>query len=68
MHVEECNVNSLYYLSRYTHIEGECPFVDFKDLLQRLEDLVCEVVDTVMTGPFKDLLKDLNPVCIIEKN
>ena len=28
------------FLFRYTHIEGECPFIDFEDLLVRIEDLV----------------------------
>ena len=49
-------------LRRYTHIEGECAFIDFDELLRRLEDLVCDVVERVMNGPFKDLLHDLNPV------
>ena len=47
---------------RYTHIEGECPFIDFDGLLDRLEDLVADTVDRVMSGPFAQLVKDLNPV------
>ena len=47
---------------RYTHIEGECPFIKFEDLLDRLEDLVADVVDRVMSGPYAQLVKDLNPV------
>ena len=27
-------------LSRFTHLEGECPFISFDELLDRLEDLV----------------------------
>ena len=30
----------MFFLFRYTHIEGECPFIDFEDLLVRIEDLV----------------------------
>ena len=48
--------------SRYTHIEGECPFITFDDLLDRLEDLICDVVDRVLRSPFKDIVYELNPV------
>ena len=43
-------------------MEAECPFITFNDLLDRLEDLVCDVVDRVLKSPFADLVKDLNPV------
>ena len=49
-------------VSRYTHVEAECPFMDFDDLLCRLEDLVCGVVDRVLKSPAAQLLYDLNPV------
>lgn len=55
--------NDFFSLFRYTHIEAECPFISFDDLLKRLEDLVCDVVDRVMKSPAGELLKDLNPVC-----
>ena len=51
-----------YHCSRYTHIEGECPFITFNDLLDRLEDLVADVVDKVVKGPHGKLIKELNPV------
>lgn len=47
---------------RYTHIEAECPFITFEDLLNRLEDLVCDVVDRVLKSPAAELLYDINPV------
>uniref|UniRef100_A0A4W4EGI5 Asparagine--tRNA ligase, cytoplasmic n=1 Tax=Electrophorus electricus TaxID=8005 RepID=A0A4W4EGI5_ELEEL len=49
------------HLSEYTHIEAECPFMTFEDLLSRLEDLVCDVVDRVLKSPIAPLLYDLNP-------
>ncbi|TRY65186.1 hypothetical protein DNTS_009424 [Danionella cerebrum] len=50
------------HLSEYTHIEAECPFLSFEDLLARLEDLVCDVVDRVLKSPVAPLLYDINPV------
>lgn len=54
----------LFY--RYTHIEAECPFMTFEDLLDRLEDLVCDVVDRILKSPFGDIVKELNPVSHLE--
>ncbi|KAJ8402118.1 hypothetical protein AAFF_G00373530 [Aldrovandia affinis] len=49
------------HLSEYTHIEAECPFMSYEDLLNRLEDLVCDVVDRVLKSPAATLLYDINP-------
>lgn len=43
-------------------MEAECPFISFDDLLDRLEDLVCDVVDRVLRSPAAQLLYDINPV------
>jgi len=49
------------HLAEYTHIEGECPFIDFEELLTRVEDMVCDVVDRFLKSKEGELLKDLNP-------
>lgn len=49
------------HLSEYTHVEAECPFIAYSDLLNRLEDLVCDVVDRIMKSPFGEFVLELNP-------
>lgn len=49
------------HLSEYTHVEAECPFITFDDLLDRLEDMVCDVVDRVLNHPDGYIVKELNP-------
>lgn len=50
---------------RYTHVEAECPFLTFEELLNRLEDLVCDVVDRVLRSPAGSIVRDLNPVGLL---
>jgi asparaginyl-tRNA synthetase len=49
------------HLAEYTHVEAECSFLTFEDLLTRLEDLVCDVVDRVLKSPAASIVYDLNP-------
>eukprot|EP00112_Aurelia_sp_Birch-Aquarium-sp1_P010881 Seg2302.3 transcript_id=Seg2302.3/GoldUCD/mRNA.D3Y31 product="Asparagine-tRNA ligase cytoplasmic" protein_id=Seg2302.3/GoldUCD/D3Y31 len=49
------------HVAEYTHIEGECPFISFNDLLDRVEDLICDVADRVLKSPFAHLLYEINP-------
>ncbi|KAL1492225.1 hypothetical protein ABEB36_012708 [Hypothenemus hampei] len=49
------------HLAEYTHIEAECPFITFNDLLDRLEDLVCDVVSRVLNSPYGYIVRELNP-------
>ena len=56
------NSRTRRHLTEFTHIEGECPFITFEDLLERLEDLVCNVVDRVLAHPQAGpILRELNP-------
>ncbi|KOC59977.1 Asparagine--tRNA ligase, cytoplasmic, partial [Habropoda laboriosa] len=49
------------HLAEYTHVEAECVFITFEDLLDRLEDLICDVVDRVLKSPLGYLVEELNP-------
>lgn len=49
------------HLAEYTHVEAELPFITFDNLLDHLEDLVCDVVDRILKSPYGELVKELNP-------
>lgn len=49
-------------------MEAECAFITFNDLLDYLEDLICDVVDRVLKSPAGPLIQDLNPVNIIDSS
>eukprot|EP01080_Neovahlkampfia_damariscottae_P011508 gene11508-4672_t len=48
------------HLTEYTHLEAELPFIDFEDLLESLEDLICDISQRVMDMAKDEVLK-LNP-------
>jgi asparaginyl-tRNA synthetase len=50
------------HLSEYSHVEAELDFIDFTDLLEHLEEIMCSVIDTVLADPeIAGYIKALNP-------
>jgi asparaginyl-tRNA synthetase len=49
------------HLSEFTHIEAEMPFITYDELLERLEFLVCDVIEKALSSPARDIILELNP-------
>lgn len=50
------------HLSEYSHVEAELDFIDFDDLLVHLEEIICRVIDMVLSdAETAAFLKELNP-------
>ena len=50
------------HLSEYTHIEAEMDFIEFSDLLDHLEELLCNVIDAILEDPISAaIVESLNP-------
>lgn len=50
------------HLAEYTHVEAERPFISFDDLLDTIEDLICDLIERVIADPVANqILKELNP-------
>ena len=50
------------HLSEYTHVEAELDFIDFDDLLDHLEGIICTVIDTILADPeIAGYIEKLNP-------
>jgi asparaginyl-tRNA synthetase len=50
------------HLSEYTHIEAELDFITFNDLLDHLEEAMCQVIDiTLADAHIASLIEKLNP-------
>jgi len=50
------------HLSEYTHCEAEMAFITFDDLLDQLEDMICDVIERVLAHkPSADIVYKMNP-------
>ncbi|KAI9484644.1 hypothetical protein BDB00DRAFT_878611 [Zychaea mexicana] len=50
------------HLSEYSHLEAEMAFLNFDEMLDCLEDLICDVIDRIMAHePTRKLIEQLNP-------
>ncbi|ORZ13190.1 hypothetical protein BCR42DRAFT_419366 [Absidia repens] len=50
------------HLSEYSHLEAEMVFLSFEDMLDCIEDLICDVIDRIMAHePTRQLVEQLNP-------
>lgn len=50
------------HLAEYTHVEAERPFISFEDLLNTIEDLICDLIERIVADPVAgQILKELNP-------
>lgn len=50
------------HLAEYSHVEGECPFITFDQLLDIIEDLIFDVTDRLLKHPVASaIIRELNP-------
>lgn len=50
------------HLAEYTHVEAERPFINFEQLLDTIEDLICDLIERVLSDPVAgQIIKQLNP-------
>ena len=50
------------HLAEYTHVEAERAFISFDQLLDTIEDLICDLIERIVNDPVAgDILKQMNP-------
>ncbi|KAH9488862.1 Asparagine--tRNA ligase, cytoplasmic, partial [Bulinus truncatus] len=49
------------HLAEFTHIEAESPFISYDELLYKIEDLVCDTVDRILSSSWGHIVHELNP-------
>lgn len=50
------------HLAEYSHVEAECPFITFDDLLDRIQDLISDVIKRLLEDPVaSEIIRELNP-------
>ncbi|RKU47009.1 hypothetical protein DL546_007988 [Coniochaeta pulveracea] len=50
------------HLSEYTHVEAELDFIDFNDLLNHIEHMICRVLEIILADPaIAEKVMKLNP-------
>ncbi|KZT72393.1 asparaginyl-tRNA synthetase [Daedalea quercina L-15889] len=56
------NSHTRRHLSEYTHLEAELAFIDFNDLMNHIEGVICDTADRLLADPSTAaLIKQLNP-------
>ena len=49
------------HLCEFTHVEAEYPFIDFDELMSRIEDLVIAIVNGLLDSEFGDFIRKAQP-------
>ncbi|KAF0987634.1 hypothetical protein HZS_6469, partial [Henneguya salminicola] len=57
----QCEGGSSLFEFKYFEEIAEMPFISFEDLLESLEELVCDVLDRILASDVGEIVKKLNP-------